>query len=129
MSSLTTHFGLGTETAIIKVVIKWPSGIVDEILNPNINETLNVIEGNFLDVADYSIDSKLIYPNPTTDFIHVSDINLSNASVLIFDINGKKIHNYAIENNRINVTKLASGTYFLNIQEGKKSFKNKFIKQ
>ena len=129
MSSLTTHFGLGTETAIIKVVIKWPSGIVDEILNPNINETLNVVEGNFLDVADYSLGSKLIYPNPTTDFIQISDVNLNNATTLIFDINGKRVRNYAIQNNRINVTKLASGTYFLNIQEGNNLFKNKFIKK
>jgi len=129
MSSLTTHFGLGSETAIIKVVIKWPSGIIDEIINPNINETLNVVEGNFLDVADYSLDSKLIYPNPTTDFIRIVDVNLDKASTLIFDINGKKVHNYAIENNLINVTKLASGTYFLNIREGNKLFKNKFIKQ
>jgi len=129
MSSLTTHFGLGTETAIIKVIIKWPSGIVDEILNPNINETLNVVEGSFLDVVDYSLDSKLIYPNPTTDFIHISEVNLNNATALIFDINGKKVSNYAVENDRINVTKLASGTYFLNIQEGNKTFKHKFIKQ
>ena len=129
MSSLTTHFGLGTETDIIKVIIKWPSGIIDEILSPNINETLNVVEGAFLDIDDYSIDSKLIYPNPTTEFIHVSDINLTNATTLIFDINGKKVHNYAIENNRINVIKLASGTYFLNIKEGDKLFKHKFIKQ
>jgi len=129
MSSLTTHFGLGTETAIIKVIIKWPSGIVDEIMNPNINETLNIVEGAFLDIADYRLDTKLIYPNPTTDYINIPDVNLNNASVLIFDLNGKKIHNYAIENNRINVTKLASGTYFLNIQEGDKLFKQKFIKQ
>jgi len=129
MSSLTTHFGLGTETAIIKVVIKWPSGVIDEILNPNINEVLNVVEGNFLDVTDYSLDTKLIYPNPTTDFIHISDVNLNNATALIFDINGKRVHNYAIENNRINVTKLASGTYFLNVQEGDRLFKQKFIKQ
>jgi len=129
MSSLTTHFGLGTETAIIKIVIKWPSGIVDEIINPNINETLNVVEGAFLDVDDYNVDGKLIYPNPTTEFIHVSDVNFNNATTLIFDINGKKIHNYTIENNRINVTKLASGAYFLNIKEGNKLFKHKFIKK
>jgi len=129
MSSLTTHFGLGTETDIIKVVITWPSGIVDEILNPNINETLNIVEGSYLDVVDYSLDSKLLYPNPTADFIHLPNVDLNNTTVLIFDLNGKKVSNYAIENDRINVTKLASGTYFLNIKEGFKIFKHKFIKQ
>lgn len=129
MSSLTTHFGLGAETEITKVVIKWPSGIVDEIYAPNLNETLNVIEGATLDVSDYSLNNKILYPNPTTDFIHISDINLEGVSTLIFDINGRRVFNYSISNNSINVSKLASGSYFLNIQMGNKLLKHKFIKQ
>lgn len=129
MSSLTTHFGLGTDTEITKIVIKWPSGIVDEILNPNINETHNIIEGATLNVSDYNLDDKILYPNPTTEFIHISEIDLNEVSALIFDINGKRIFNYTIENNSINVSKLASGSYFLNIQSGKKLLKHKFIKQ
>lgn len=129
MSSLTTHFGLGTESDIIKVVVKWPSGIVDEILNPNINETLNVIEGATLDITDYNLDSNILYPNPTTEFINVSYLNLNeSSSVLIYDINGKRVSNYTLENKRIDVSKLEIGSYFLNIQEGKKIFKYKFIK-
>ncbi|MCD8518906.1 MAG: CRTAC1 family protein, partial [Flavobacterium sp.] len=38
MSTLNAHFGLGTATAIDQVVIIWPSGIVDVINNPNINQ-------------------------------------------------------------------------------------------
>ena len=39
-----THFGLGTNTEISKITVKWPSGIVDEVINPNINSSILIIE-------------------------------------------------------------------------------------
>lgn len=128
MSSLTTHFGLGTETTITQVIIKWPSGIVDTISNPGINQTHNIIEGSTLNVLDFILDNKSIYPNPTSDFINITDVNLSDVTTLIFDINGKRVYDYSVENNSINVSKLASGTYFLTLQEGSKLLRHQFIK-
>lgn len=48
MSSLNVHFGLGTATTITKVIIRWPSGTVDTIDNPAINQQLLVTEGETL---------------------------------------------------------------------------------
>lgn len=45
MNSLNTHFGLGAETEITKLVVKWPSGTVDEILNVKGNRFVSVHEG------------------------------------------------------------------------------------
>jgi NAD-dependent dihydropyrimidine dehydrogenase PreA subunit len=45
MNSLTQHFGIGTSNAIDQLVIKWPSGVIDQINNPSINNCLLVIEG------------------------------------------------------------------------------------
>ncbi|MFD0963201.1 FG-GAP-like repeat-containing protein [Pseudofulvibacter geojedonensis] len=129
MSSLTTHFGLGSETAITQIIIKWPSGITDTITNPGINQTHNVIEGSTLNVLDFILDNKAIYPNPTTDFIQITDVDLSDVTTLIFDINGRRVYNFKIENNAINVSHLASGTYFLTLQEGNKLLKHQFIKK
>jgi hypothetical protein len=42
---LTQHFGLGTATAVSKVVINWPSGYSDTIVGPPINQILDVREG------------------------------------------------------------------------------------
>lgn len=39
------HFGLGNATTVASVSVTWPSGIVDEILNPTINSTLTIVEG------------------------------------------------------------------------------------
>ena len=44
MNSLTQHFGLGASTTIDKVVVKWPSGIVDESLNPGANQFLTITD-------------------------------------------------------------------------------------
>jgi hypothetical protein len=45
-SELTQHFGLGTATAVSKVVINWPSGYSETIDGPPINQTLSVREGD-----------------------------------------------------------------------------------
>ncbi|MBC3846582.1 VCBS repeat-containing protein [Winogradskyella echinorum] len=44
VNTFTQHFGIGVNTQIEKVVVRWPSGVVDEILNPEINQFLKIIE-------------------------------------------------------------------------------------
>ena len=44
VNSFTQHFGIGVSTQVDKVVVRWPSGIVDEVLNPAINQFLQIIE-------------------------------------------------------------------------------------
>ena len=41
---LTQHFGLGTATAVSKVLVNWPSGHTQSIVEPTINQVLNVSE-------------------------------------------------------------------------------------
>lgn len=43
-NSFQLHFGLGQATAIDSLIIKWPAGGIDVIENPQINQTLSVIE-------------------------------------------------------------------------------------
>jgi enediyne biosynthesis protein E4 len=43
-SDKRVHFGLGTETGIAYIEISWPSGIVQRIDAPAINQVLHVIE-------------------------------------------------------------------------------------
>ncbi len=46
MNSLRQHFGVGSATSISKLVVKWPSGTVDELLNPAINAQITLAEGS-----------------------------------------------------------------------------------
>lgn len=57
MNSLNPHFGLGQATAIEKLVVKWPSGIIDVIENPQINSFLEVIEGDCMRTESMVITS------------------------------------------------------------------------
>lgn len=45
MPSLTQHFGLGAATAIDRLVVRWPSGTFDVVLNPTVDQILELIEG------------------------------------------------------------------------------------
>ncbi len=44
-NSLTQYFGIGTETAVEYVVVYWPSGTVDVVQNPTINQKNTIAEG------------------------------------------------------------------------------------
>jgi hypothetical protein len=43
-SDKRVHFGLGTEKAIAFVEISWPSGIVQRVEKPGVNQVLRVVE-------------------------------------------------------------------------------------
>ncbi len=47
-NSAIPHFGLGTTDQIDHVIVKWPSGIVDVIENPTVNELTEIVEGDCL---------------------------------------------------------------------------------
>jgi len=42
---LEQHFGLGAATAAGALEIRWPSGLVQRIDNPPVNETIRITEG------------------------------------------------------------------------------------
>lgn len=55
MSSLNTHFGIGTATAIDKIVVKWPSGLTSTLMNPSINTTHQITESALaIDLIDFT---------------------------------------------------------------------------
>src|SRR5690606_21411841 len=75
MGSLNTHFGIGTNTTINSVKVKWPSGVVDEILNPNINEMLIINEGSStLSTPDTFVTDLILYPNPTKSVLNLNSM-------------------------------------------------------
>jgi hypothetical protein len=132
MSSLNTHFGLGTDTEIEKITICWPSGLVSEVLNPAINTTITIVEeATSVGVFKPTAVSLLVYPNPATDVLYLSSsqfINRQNATV--FDLSGKVVLESALINDQINISNLNSGVYFLRVVlESGEILNQKFVKQ
>ena len=129
MSSLTTHFGIGSDTAITQIKVIWPSGLVDVLVNPAINTTITLIEGTTLSVGEFSSKDIVVYPNPTKGEIFVKNHNLSDTKVIIHNINGQRVFNFKKEKNSVNIENLPSGTYILTLQQGAKLYQHKIIKE
>ncbi len=133
MSSLNTHFGIGASESIDEIIVRWPSGTVDVIENPEINASLLVIEGSApLSNNSQNISMFGIYPNPVKETLHISvastEIALSSAT--IFDLTGRKVMASEGDFNEIKVSSLARGSYVLlltDIQGRQQSLK--FIKE
>ncbi|WP_420317119.1 FG-GAP-like repeat-containing protein [Ekhidna sp.] len=51
-NSLTAHFGMGDATIADTVIVEWPSGIFQEMINVGLNQLHNVIEPDFVNVSD-----------------------------------------------------------------------------
>lgn len=59
-----------------------------------------------------------IYPNPTTDMLHINTADQSKiAEVRILDINGKMVYQAKEAGNGISLGKLARGTYMLQVEQ------------
>ncbi len=133
MSSLNAHFGIGQATDIEKVIIRWPSGTVDAILNPTSDQMLSVTEGSSpLGLAAVDRNSFSLYPNPADDQLN---IQLGSAlaalkEVTIFDLKGRIVSNPTVSNENISVKNLSTGTYLLVLKtiDGKK-YTQKFLKK
>jgi hypothetical protein len=130
MSSLNTHFGIGTETSIDNITIYWPSGIIDNIPNPTINTTLNIVEGSALNIEDETLVDVSIYPNPVEAILTIeTSADLTNKIATVFDMNGKRVLNQKLTTNTLDVSRLESGIYFLRLESEGRSIKRKFIKK
>lgn len=131
MSTINTHVGIGTDTAITKIIVRWPSGFVDEIQSPAINQPLTIIEGNNpLSVQDESFSDLVIYPNPARDVLFIqSSLNITNSIATVFDINGRRVLNSPILKNALDVSTLQTGLYFLKIESNGQIINHKFLKE
>lgn len=130
-NSLTVHFGIGTHTTIDSIIIEWPSGIVDEFIDPAINDTHVYVEGSsILGTDDFNKASIDLYPNPTSDFINFSLRGLTDTPVNVIDLNGRIVLQTKISSDdNINVSSLKSGVYFAQLEVEGQSLSYKFIKK
>lgn len=131
MSTLNAHFGIGTASSIDAVIIRWPSGTVDTILNPSSNQFLTVVEGSTLGLGQVESSFFSIYPNPTADVINIKMPNNSEVkNAQIYDLNGRTVIRTTINNNTVDVKSLSSGAYILSLQDAQgKQHTQKFIKK
>ncbi|MBS7787432.1 VCBS repeat-containing protein [Flavobacterium sp. CYK-55] len=129
-STMNAHFGIGSASAIDKIVIKWPSGVEDTILNPTINTATKITEGSTLAVNQFAQAGFETYPVPAQSVLNIKAQNaIEFKSAKIYDLNGRLLMQCNANNNSINVEKLSTGAYLLLIQDAQgKEHMQKFIK-
>lgn len=131
-NTLNTHFGIGTATAIEKVIIKWPSGLVDQIMNPTKNTRLLVTEGSTLGVSEANSAMFVIYPNPASNQIRIqlNEMKYDITDAKIYDYNGRMVSDVKIKDNTIDIQSLSVGNYMMVLQNSNgEKFSQKFIKK
>src|SRR5690606_13333387 len=118
MSTINAHFGLGQAQEIDQLVVRWPSGTVDVINNPGINEPFSLLEGTHtLSVSEHHIEGLKIYPNPVVDVFSVkTPSSESVAQVRIFDLQGRRVLSTSTMTESVDISALTAGTYIVQLQ-------------
>ena len=80
-----------------------------------------------LSVTDLNLDSTLsVYPNPTTDTIHIT-AKVALSSLALYDVYGKLILKKENNTNSLDVSRLNSGVYFLEVSSNSEKVVKKLI--
>ena len=88
--------------------------------------------------GETTVDKLTVYPNPAHGMINVQSVTAETgkAVIIIYDVSGKKVQEVnfektqALQQNSLNVTRLAPGVYNLEvIVNNKRKMITKFIKQ
>ena len=111
MHTLNGHFGIGQHAEIDQLVIRWPSGNVDIINNPTINEVTHVVEGSTLSNSTWEATRISVYPNPANTILHVAGAEFTTAKV--YDAVGRVVLQAPFVANALDVAHLAKGVYVL----------------
>ena len=140
------------------ILLLWPDNIIydpdtDGILiaslgvhehwNDSINKqyTRNLVTGNGIELFKVHEENigiteinKLkisVYPNPTKDYVRISNLENKTIAYSLVDLSGKVLLNGIIKNkaeNKINLTSLNNGVYVLNFYDSNKKKNIKIIK-
>lgn len=132
MHSLNPHFGLGTDEVIQEVIVKWPSGIVDNYSDVAINQVMKLTENESnLSTEEVSrLREVALYPNPTQDYFHVKvEDGFQKAKLEMFDANGKLVLSTNKIQQAIGISHLPTGVYFVKISIDDQIVNRKIIKK
>ena len=82
-----------------------------------------------MSINDETISQIKLFPNPSSDYLNIKSKNIVNQDYQIMDILGKPIGSGTMISNKINISLLKSGIYFLRLSDEKFSKTFKIIKQ
>lgn len=133
-NSFNCHFGLGTNTMVDSVIIVWPSGTIDNLLDVAANQQVNVTEGTFPLSVTKPIASAVnvsVYPNPNNGMFTIDLGTVMSSTIAIKDMSGRIVTNKtsSLRYNNFNLETFANGVYTYEVITSTGTFSGKLIKQ
>jgi len=117
MSSLMVHFGLGADTVVQSLSVRWPSGIVQEVEVTDVDQVIDVIEPLSTDVAAKTDANILLFPNPATERLNITGPMIGGTgTVEVVDLTGRVVLTSRTVSSAIDISALAAGQYVLRIR-------------
>jgi len=117
-NSYTVHFGAGNAALIDEIEVHWPSGLIENYTNIDVNRKYTAIEGDgVLGSEEHKILEINLFPNPVKDTLTIASDMLSSydsLSIELFSLDGKRILGYSLEETTqfsIDLSQLNSGIY------------------
>ncbi|MEP0263044.1 FG-GAP-like repeat-containing protein [Dokdonia sp.] len=125
-------FGIGIATQIDYIKVRWLSGQVDIIYNPEINSHLTMIEGeNPLGVDSFEEERIVVSPNPSSSIIQITGLrNYVQGTLKIIDVSGRITQIIKIDtpDMMVDITRLKAGLYIAQMDHGELSTHKKILK-
>jgi hypothetical protein len=130
MSSMITHFGVGSDEVIDELRILWPSGIINVLNDVPVNAMIEVVEGVNTDVQAASAkDEFRVFPNPADDVLYFEMPNSNDRQAVVYDMAGKRVLEPVLTNNRLDIQALTTGIYVLELEQDGHVHHQKFSKR
>ncbi len=133
-NSNTEFFGLGTETVVDSLKVKWLSGVVDVFYDVAVNQSLTIVESSSLSVDEYSISNTIkVFPNPSLNGVFelkTAEFDSSKKyKIVVYDTFGRVMiqQEMNLDNNPIDLKNYSKGIYFLEITSKNQSIVKKLI--
>jgi len=91
----------------------------------NIISSADVVTG----ISVNSVTQTFIYPNPAFDMLNIKNVHSLNATIMIFDLQGKQILNKQIVSGQIDISNFSKGIYIIKLIDSGNVLINKFVKE
>ncbi|HYG51909.1 MAG TPA: ASPIC/UnbV domain-containing protein, partial [Flavobacteriales bacterium] len=132
-NSFDAHFGLGSNTTVDSVIVVWPSGTIDNLLNVAADQFVNITEGDFpVSVAAQPVQTTVnVYPNPNTGTFTIDLGNGQDAKIVIRDMSGRMVHNRTSTGryNHFDLSNYDNGIYMYEVITANGRFSGRIVKQ
>ncbi|CAH8281445.1 putative secreted protein (Por secretion system target) [Mariniflexile fucanivorans] len=120
-----------TNLTVSGITLYVPTGSSALYQAADVWKDFTIVEGT---LSTNNLEQELgfsIYPNPTNSIVSIKSKQLNNASVGVYDLNGRALLSQTISgtSSEVNISNLASGIYLFKVQVEDAAFTKRIVKQ